>query len=146
MNFGYVIADDGESTGTGGSITGSGTIGYLPAFTGTSSIGNSPIYTTGGSVAIGTATIQATAIFQIDSTSKGFLPPRVTTVQKNQYVFKSISNQADWEKEIDKLNNEAVDLVLYKFKASIIKDASGLKSAQLYNCREIIEMDVEIVE
>lgn len=83
MNFGYVIADDGESTGPGGSITGSGTIGYLPAFTGTSSIGNSPIYTTGGSVAIGTATIQATAIFQIDSTSKGFLPPRVTTVQKN---------------------------------------------------------------
>lgn len=68
------------------------------------------------------------------------------TVQKNQYVFKSISNQADWEKEIDKLNNEEVDLVLYKFKASIIKDASGLKSAQLYNCREIIEMDVEIVE
>lgn len=68
------------------------------------------------------------------------------SIQKNQYVFKSIINQADWEKEIEKLNNELVDVTLYKFKASLIKDATGVKAMHLNNCREIIEMDVEIVE
>jgi hypothetical protein len=41
---------------------------------------------TGGSAAIrvgGTITIQASAILQADSTTKGFLPPRMTTTQKN---------------------------------------------------------------
>lgn len=65
-------------------------------------------------------------------------------IQKNQYVFKSITNQADWEKEITKLNKEEVEVSLYSFKASIIKDATGLKAAFLHNCYEIIEWDVEI--
>jgi hypothetical protein len=36
-----------------------------------------------GNVGIGTASPNASAITQIDSTTKGFLPPRMTTVQKN---------------------------------------------------------------
>lgn len=36
-----------------------------------------------GSVGIGTITINSSAITQIDSTTKGFLPPRMTTTQKN---------------------------------------------------------------
>lgn len=36
-----------------------------------------------GSCIIGGTTTNASAIFQIDSTTKGFLPPRMTTVQKN---------------------------------------------------------------
>jgi hypothetical protein len=35
------------------------------------------------SVGIGTSTINASAILQADSTTKGFLPPRMTTTQKN---------------------------------------------------------------
>jgi hypothetical protein len=38
--------------------------------------------TFGGSVSVG-ATIVASAILQADSTTKGFLPPRMTTTQKN---------------------------------------------------------------
>ena len=37
----------------------------------------------GGSVSVGTSSINASAIFQTDSTTKGFLPPRMTTTQKN---------------------------------------------------------------
>ena len=36
-----------------------------------------------GSVSIGTDVINASAVFQIDSTTKGFLPPRMTTAQIN---------------------------------------------------------------
>ena len=39
--------------------------------------------TSGGSIGIGTQTPTASAILQIDSTTQGFLPPRMTTTQKN---------------------------------------------------------------
>jgi hypothetical protein len=39
--------------------------------------------TTQGSVIVGGTSPSASALFQIDSTTKGFLPPRMTTVQKN---------------------------------------------------------------
>lgn len=39
--------------------------------------------TSGGNVGIGTASPNASAILQTDSTTKGFLPPRMTTTQKN---------------------------------------------------------------
>jgi len=35
------------------------------------------------SVGLGTTTINSSAILQTDSTTKGFLPPRMTTTQKN---------------------------------------------------------------
>jgi hypothetical protein len=36
-----------------------------------------------GSLGIGATSVNASAITQIDSTTKGFLPPRMTTTQKN---------------------------------------------------------------
>ncbi len=41
------------------------------------------IQTTSGGAYINTATPQATAALQVDSTTQGFLPPRMTTTQKN---------------------------------------------------------------
>jgi predicted heme/steroid binding protein len=63
-------------------ITGTGTINYLAKFTGTSSIGDSLLFDSGAGVGIGTASINASALFQIDSTTKGFLPPRMTAAQR----------------------------------------------------------------
>jgi len=45
--------------------------------------GSSAIYYNGGSVGIGTSTPAASALVEITSTSKGFLPPRMTTAQRD---------------------------------------------------------------
>jgi predicted heme/steroid binding protein len=63
-------------------ITGTGTINYLAKFTGAGSIGDSLLFDSGAGVGIGTASINASALFQIDSTTKGFLPPRMTAAQR----------------------------------------------------------------
>jgi hypothetical protein len=63
-------------------VTGTGTTNYLAKFTGTSSIGDSLLFDSGAGVGIGTASINASALFQIDSTTKGFLPPRMTAAQR----------------------------------------------------------------
>lgn len=63
-------------------VTGTGTSGYLSKFTGTSAIGNSLLYDNGSALAMGTTSINASALFQLDSTSKGFLPPRMTSAQR----------------------------------------------------------------
>jgi GH15 family glucan-1,4-alpha-glucosidase len=59
-------------------VTGTGTTNYLTKFTGTSAIGNSVIYETNSNILIGTTTDITSAIFNITSTTKGFLPPRMT--------------------------------------------------------------------
>jgi hypothetical protein len=38
--------------------------------------------TTGAGIGLGTASINASALFQMDSTTKGFLPPRMTAAQR----------------------------------------------------------------
>jgi predicted heme/steroid binding protein len=63
-------------------VTGTGTAGYLSKFTGTSAIGNSLLYDNGSALAMGTTSINASALFQLDSTTKGFLPPRMTSAQR----------------------------------------------------------------
>jgi predicted heme/steroid binding protein len=63
-------------------ITGTGTTNYLAKFTGTSAIGNSLLFDSGSAVGLGTATINAAALFQMDSTTRGFLPPRMTQAQR----------------------------------------------------------------
>jgi hypothetical protein len=63
-------------------ITGTGTINYLAKFTGASAIGDSLLFDSGSGVGIGTASINASALFQMDSTTKGFLPPRMTAAQR----------------------------------------------------------------
>lgn len=61
----------------------SGSTGYIPVFTGVRTQANSPIYASGGRVAIGTESPNAVAILQLDTTSSGFLPPRMTTTDMN---------------------------------------------------------------
>jgi hypothetical protein len=45
--------------------------------------GTSPLSISTGEVGIGDTTTYASAIFAIGSTTRGFLPPRMTTTQKN---------------------------------------------------------------
>jgi predicted heme/steroid binding protein len=63
-------------------ITGTGTINYLAKFTGASAIGDSLLFDSGVGLGLGTASINASALFQMDSTTKGFLPPRMTAAQR----------------------------------------------------------------
>jgi predicted heme/steroid binding protein len=63
-------------------VTGTGTAGYLAKFSATSAIANSVLFEGSSSIGLGTASIDASALFQMDSTSKGFLPPRMTQAQR----------------------------------------------------------------
>jgi hypothetical protein len=63
-------------------ITGTGTSGYLSKFTGATSIANSLLFESGSSIGLATTSIDASALFQMDSTSKGFLVPRMTQAQR----------------------------------------------------------------
>jgi hypothetical protein len=45
--------------------------------------GTSPLYISSGEVGVGDATTYASAIFAIGSTTRGFLPPRMTTTQRD---------------------------------------------------------------
>lgn len=83
-----------NGTITSGAITSSGNIkgasitpmnlttGYLPYKSSTTLV-NSPIYTDGTNVGIGTTSPNANAIVDMTSTTKAFMPPRMTTTQKN---------------------------------------------------------------
>lgn len=59
-----------------------GTTGYIAKFTSASNIGNSVLFESSSAIGLGTASIDATALFQMDSTTKGFLPPRMTQAQR----------------------------------------------------------------
>lgn len=62
----------------------SGTLNYLPKFTPNgNTIGNSLVYDNGTTVSIGTASPSASSLLQLDSTNKGLLQPRMTTVQRD---------------------------------------------------------------
>jgi hypothetical protein len=56
---------------------------YNNSNTDSATIGYKLIVTKQGTAALGTATPNASAILQADSTNRGFLPPRMTTTQKN---------------------------------------------------------------
>jgi predicted heme/steroid binding protein len=63
-------------------VTGTGTTNYLSKFTGTSAIGDSLLYDSGSAIGLGTSTVNAAALFEMSSTTKGFLPPRMTQAQR----------------------------------------------------------------
>ena len=65
-----------------GTLTGSGNVNYLPKWDGSTSLTNSLLFDSGSGIGIGTASINASALFQMDSTTKGFLPPRMTAAQR----------------------------------------------------------------
>jgi hypothetical protein len=76
---GYLFND---STGGDIAILNDVTSGKIKFAAGGSSTSQVEI-SSGGTLSIGTSSPNASAITQIDSTSKGFLPPRMTTTQKN---------------------------------------------------------------
>jgi hypothetical protein len=63
-------------------VTGTGTTNYLPKFTGSTTISDSLLFDSGAGIGLGTASINASALFQMDSTTRGFLPPRMTQAQR----------------------------------------------------------------
>jgi len=63
-------------------VTGTGTTNYLPKFTGATTISDSLLFDSGAGIGLGTASINASALFQMDSTTRGFLPPRMTQAQR----------------------------------------------------------------
>jgi predicted heme/steroid binding protein len=67
-------------------VTGTGTAGYLAKFSAASAIADSVLYEGSSSIGLGTATINSSALFQMDSTTKGFLPPRMTQTQRTAIV------------------------------------------------------------
>jgi hypothetical protein len=88
-------------TGGGPPIGGSGTIGYLPVFSASRTLGNSLLrqasgnlfMPTSGSVAIGLdIDTPPLGILELVSSSKGFVPPKVTTTQRD-----AMSPFAGWQ-------------------------------------------------
>ncbi len=70
--------------GTTGLLTNGTTAGNTPYWNGTQwVVNNSNIHNNGAGVGIGTATPNASAKVEIASTTQGFLPPRMTTVQRD---------------------------------------------------------------
>lgn len=65
-----------------GTMTGSGVTGYLSKYDGSTSQTSSLFYDSGSAVGLGTASINTSVLFQMDSTTKGFLPPRMTSAQR----------------------------------------------------------------
>lgn len=63
-------------------VTGTGTTNRISKFTASGVIGNSQIFDNGTSVGVGTITPSVSSIVDINSTTKGFLPPRMTNAQR----------------------------------------------------------------
>lgn len=61
----------------------SGSSKYIPVFTEARTLVNSMIFSDGNNVGINTATPDPSAILDLDSDRKGFLPPRMTTSDMN---------------------------------------------------------------
>jgi len=69
--------------GGNSAFTGGGTTNYVSKWTSSSSLGNSQIFDNGTSVGFGTSSPSSSSIVDLTSSSKGFLPPRMTEVQRN---------------------------------------------------------------
>jgi hypothetical protein len=69
--------------GGNSAFTGGGTTNYISKWTSSSSLGNSQIFDNGTSVGFGTSSPSSSSIVDLTSSSKGFLPPRMTEAQRN---------------------------------------------------------------
>ena len=93
--------------GTGdGNVSGSFTSGYVPLATGGTSLGDSMIYQSGtSSVAIGASSSLATsAILELVSSTKGFLPPRFTNENIINMGTSAVEGLVVYNKEADRLS------------------------------------------
>lgn len=72
------------SMGGGGTITGGGTLNFIPKFnpSGTA-LGDSLLFDNGVAIGLGTILPNSSSVFDISSTTKGFLLPRMTSAQRN---------------------------------------------------------------
>ena len=87
----YATSTSVLTTGTlpvtaGGTGVGTLTSGYLVRGAGTSAVVASVVYDDGSNIGIGTASPSASAILDVQSTTKGFRLPNMTTTQKNNIV------------------------------------------------------------
>ncbi len=79
VNYGFLVSSLTQGTTNYGFYSGITAAANTFAFYG----GGTAVSYFGGQVGVGVAAPDASALFQIDSTTEGFLPPRGTTVQKN---------------------------------------------------------------
>ncbi len=66
-----------------GGIAGTGTANYIPKWNSASVLGSSQMYDDGTRVAVGTSSPEVSAKFEVYSKNGGFLPPRMTTAQRD---------------------------------------------------------------
>lgn len=66
-----------------GTVTGTGTTNYVSKWTSETALGISNISDNGTTVSIGTGSPDSSAIFTINSSTQGFLPPRITKTQRD---------------------------------------------------------------
>ncbi|MDO8552082.1 MAG: hypothetical protein Q7S01_00970, partial [bacterium] len=91
---GGLLALASSTIGAGGQTTG------LTISGGATTTGNQYI---AGTLGIGAVSLNASASLQIDSTTKGFLPPRMTTVQKNA-IGSPAGGLVLYDSDLNKLN------------------------------------------
>lgn len=86
INAGYVKGSKGDTgiQGPAGLLSNGSTAGNTPYWNGTQwVVNNSNIHNNGASIGIGTTVPNASAKLEIASTTQGFLPPRMTTTQRD---------------------------------------------------------------
>lgn len=72
-----------DMAGSSGSyIKGNGTIKYIPKFSDSVTLANSLLYDNSINLSIGTTSPDSSALLQMNSTTQGFLPPRMTQAQR----------------------------------------------------------------
>ena len=81
----------------------SGTANHVARFTANSVISNGSIYDDGTAVSIGASGADPSAIFQVSSTTRGFLAPKMTTIQRNGIVVPA-TGLLIYNTDDDKLN------------------------------------------
>ena len=107
INAGYVKGPKGDTgvQGPAGILPNGTNAGNTPYWNGTQwVVNNSNIYNNGAAVGIGTTAPNTSAKLEITSTTQGFLPPRITTTQRNSIntpvvgltIFNTTVNCLQW--------------------------------------------------
>ena len=79
ITAGTNVTISGGTISASGGITGTLTTGYIPKASGTSSLSDSLIYNNATSIGINTSSPNSSALLHLNSNTKGFLPPSMTS-------------------------------------------------------------------